>query len=139
LLSNYSNDTLFSSIRINEETNGLKYHDNWKLALAKGIEHYELPEILKDDYDNNKILITSFWKDTKRISLEKSKIRNQSIIAKAEKILFLNIHENGNLNKLFDQSIALNKKVFMLDHPSNEQWITNGAIPLSKYNLEEIS
>jgi predicted Rossmann fold nucleotide-binding protein DprA/Smf involved in DNA uptake len=109
------------------------------MFLAKGIEHYELPEILKDDYDNNKILITSFWKDTKRISLEKSKIRNQSIIAKAEKILFLNIHENGNLNKLFDQSIALNKKVFMLDHPSNEQWITKGAIPLSKYNLEEIS
>ena len=109
------------------------------IFLAKGIEHYKLPRTLQDDYDNNKILIASFWKDTKRISEKTSEIRNQSIIAKANKILFLNIHENGNLHKLFDQSLALNKKVYILDHPSNEKWIKKGAIPLTKYNLEEIS
>jgi len=109
------------------------------ILLAKGIEPYKLPKTLQDDYDNNKILVASFWKDTKRISVKNSGIRNQAIIVKAKKILFLNIHENGNLHKLFDQSKALNKRVYILDHPSNEKWIKQGAIPLSRYNLEEIS
>ena len=116
-----------------------KSQSNLIIFLAKGIENYEIPSSLIEDYKNDKILIASFWIDTKRISARNSEIRNKAIIEKAENILFLNIHENGNLHKLFDQSIALNKKVFMLDHPSNEQWITKGAIPLSKYNLEEIS
>ncbi|MBC8416456.1 MAG: hypothetical protein ISS80_06580 [Candidatus Cloacimonetes bacterium] len=112
---------------------------NLIIYLAKGIEHYKLPETLNDDYENNKILIVSFWQDTKRISAINSEIRNQFIISKTDKILFLNINEGGNLNKLFDQSLALNKKVYILEHFSNEKWIDQGAFPLSKYNLEEIS
>lgn len=116
-----------------------KSRANIIIFLAKGIENYKLTDNLIEDYRNNKILTASYWKNEKRISAVNSKSRNQAILEKAKKILFLNIHENGNLHKLFDQSIALNKKVFLLDHPSNERWIEKGACPLSKYNLEEIS
>lgn len=108
------------------------------IFLAKGIENYKLPNYLIKDFKNNRILITSFWENVKRISKRNSEIRNNAIIQKADKILFLYIEKNGNLEKLFDLSIQTNKKVFLLDHPSNDNWFEKGALPLSIYNLEEI-
>ncbi len=107
--------------------------------LAKGIENYKLTDNFIEDYRNNKVLIISFWKNEKRISAVHSKNRNNAILKKADKILFLNIHENGNLHEIFNQAISLKKKVFIFDHPSNEKWIKRGALPISKYNLEVIS
>jgi len=109
------------------------------IFLAKGIENYQLPDYLLDDYYNDKILVASFWENVSRISKRNSEIRNKAIIEKSDKILFIYIEENGNLEKLFDLSIKQNKKVFMLDHSSNEKWFKKGASPLSIYNLEEIS
>ncbi|KQC11183.1 MAG: hypothetical protein APR54_02910 [Candidatus Cloacimonas sp. SDB] len=112
---------------------------NIVLFLAKGIENYKLPDHLIEDFRNNKILVASFWENVVRISKQNAVIRNKAIIQKADKILFLYIESNGNLEKIFDLSITMKKKVFMLDHPSNKKWFEKGALPLSRYNLEAIS
>ncbi len=136
--------TLISGWHSNVEKKILESRTNNLLSkviifLAKGIQNYKLPKYLIDEYNNDKILILSFWQNERRISKQNTNIRNKAIIDKANKILFISIQENGNLHRLFDQAVNNGKKVFILDEPSNYKWINKGALPLSKYNLEVIS
>jgi len=108
------------------------------LYLAKGIDHFPIPKELSNDFENGKVLIISKWKDNKRIDQKKADERNKLIVHTFNKFLFLSINENGNLESLYKSCMSQNKKVYLLDHPSNSKWINDKTVRVSQNNLKGI-
>ncbi len=104
--------------------------------LAKGIDHFKLPQELEKDFKENKVLIISLWKKIKRPDRNKIRLRNDLILRKINKYFFLYIDRGGNLNELFHWALLKEKDVFVFDHASNKYWIRDKVKVLSEKNLE---
>jgi predicted Rossmann fold nucleotide-binding protein DprA/Smf involved in DNA uptake len=107
--------------------------------LAKGIHHFQVDKNNKDDIKNGKILIVSQWDEAKRIDQNKAAQRNRYMLNSLNKFLFLSINTGGNLEKIFKDSLEMGKNVYILDHPTNAEWINNGAIAISHHNIKELT
>ena len=106
--------------------------------IAKGIDHFKIDNKLSSDYEAGKILIISKWKRGKRIDQNKANERNQLMIERLNKFLFLSINKNGNLESIYKSCLSRNKQVYLLDHPSNSIWMNDKTATVSQYNIEGI-
>ncbi len=107
--------------------------------LAKGINHFKVDETIKDDIENGKILIVSLWDKAKRIDQNKADQRNRYMLDTLDKFLFLSINTGGNLEKIYKEILGMGKNVYILDHPTNAEWINNGAMAISHHNIKELT
>ncbi|HDT12293.1 MAG TPA: hypothetical protein ENO01_01405 [Candidatus Marinimicrobia bacterium] len=106
--------------------------------LAKGINHYKVDESIKCEIENGKILIVSQWDEAKRIDQNKADQRNRYMLETLDRHLFLSINTGGNLEKIYKDSLEMEKNVYILDHPTNAAWINNGAFAISNHNIKEL-
>ena len=106
--------------------------------LAKGIDQFTLPRGLLGDFKSGKVLIISKWKESKRIDQKKANERNKLMVDTLNKFLFISINENGNLESLYKSCLALNKQVYLLDHPSNSIWMNDSTVEVSQDNFKGI-
>jgi len=133
--------TLISGWQSSIERKALRMHtaempSNIIYFLARGIDHFKIPDYLQEDYAKQKLAVVSLWKSEKTIDRYKAKMRNNYLLKNMSRFLFLYINITGQLAQLFKEAINQQKKVFIFDHFSNSQWITKNVIPVSKYNSE---
>lgn len=83
--------------------------------LAKGINHFQLPATLNEDFKMGKVLIVSQWMDDGRIDKRKARQRNELMLNNHDRHLFLHIEKGGHLEKHLEKCLALGKKVFLFD------------------------
>jgi len=101
---------------------------------AQGIDHFKIPAYLQADYENEKLLIVSLWKSEKGTDRHTAKKRNDYLLKNYDRFLFLYISPKGQLAGLYQQAIDQHKDVFIFDHFTNNEWITENVVPVSKYN-----
>ena len=119
------------SRKLNSQSNIIFY-------LAKGIDNFAVPKELLIDFKDGKVLIVSKWKGSKRIDQKKADERNKLMVETLNKFLFLSINETGNLESIYKSCLALNKQVYLLNHPSNSIWMNDNTINVSQGNLKGI-
>ena len=107
--------------------------------LAKGINNFNVDESVKKGLENDKILIISLWDEAKRIDQNKADQRNRYMLERLDRLLFLSINSGGNLEKIYKDSLSMGKNVYILDHPTNAEWINNGAMAISHHNIKELT
>ena len=103
--------------------------------LAKGIQDFKLPKSLRSDMDGGHVLVISLWMHKERIDKQKVKKRDELIISRLERFLFLNISESGNLEELFFHCLNRQKEVFLMDHPENYKWMNPEVVSVSEKNI----
>lgn len=103
--------------------------------LAKGIQSFKVPQSLRSDLDKGKVLIVSLWMHKERINKQKVKDRDNLILDKLERFLFLHIGEGGNLEELFYRCLSSEKEVYLFDHAANHSWFNQEVVPVSKENI----
>ncbi len=135
------NLTLISGWHSSLERKALRMHKPEMLSniiyfIAQGIDHFKIPSYLQDDFDKAKLMVFSLWKTAKGINRTRSKQRNDYLLQNFRRFLFLYINPDGNLAKLYKQVSTPQNDVFIFDHFTNHQWITEEVIPVSKYNAE---
>ncbi|MCH7731770.1 MAG: hypothetical protein IIB44_04530 [Candidatus Marinimicrobia bacterium] len=104
--------------------------------LAKGIQSFKVHQSLRSDLDKGKVLIVSLWMHKERIDKQKVKDRDNLILDKLERFLFLHIGEGGNLEELFYRCLSLDKEIYILDHFSNHKWFNPELTPISEKDVE---
>jgi len=109
-------------------------HSNIIYFLAKGIQNFKLPKSLRIDLDMGKVLIVSLWMQKERVDSQKVEKRDELMLYKLERFLFLNISKGGKLEELFYHCLDREKEVLLLDHPENQQWVNPKVILLSGKN-----
>lgn len=106
--------------------------------LAKGIQNFKLPPFLRSDVDKGKVLFVSRWMNEARIDREKVGKRDDLMLSKIDRFLFLNIEEGGNLEDIFFRCLSQEKEVFLFDHPVNQNWMNPEVDPVSSDNLASL-
>ncbi|MCH8010361.1 MAG: hypothetical protein IIA61_00170 [Candidatus Marinimicrobia bacterium] len=103
--------------------------------LAKGIQNFKLSKSMRVDLDRGKLLVVSLWMHKERIDKQKVKDRDNLILDKLERFLFLHIGEGGNLEELFYRCLSSGKEVYLFDHAANHSWFNQEVVPVSKENI----
>ena len=106
--------------------------------LAKGIQNFKISKSLRLDLDRGKVLIATLWMHKERIDNQKVKKRDELILSKLDRFLFLNISERGNLEELFYRCLSLDKEIFILDHFSNHKWFNPEVTPISEQDISAL-
>jgi hypothetical protein len=111
---------------------------NIVFCLAKGMENFSLPETLQNDFRENKVLIVSKWKNSRRIDISKVKQRNRMMLETFHRFLFLSIDDRGNLAELCQKCLESGKVVYIFDHHTNARWKQKVIIPISIRNMRNL-
>jgi len=106
--------------------------------LAKGIQSFKVPQSLRSDLDKGKVLIVSLWMHKERIDKQKVKDRDNLILDKLERFLFLHIGEGGNLEELFYRCLSSGKEVYLFDNAANHAWFNQEVTPVSGQDIEQL-
>jgi hypothetical protein len=100
--------------------------------LGKGIDRFSPSAALRSGIAEGKALVLSEWKTAERMDRDKVVIRNWLIVERINRLLFLCIREGGFTEKLFNESVLLGKRLYLLDQPSNDRWMHPGVQMVSK-------
>ena len=104
--------------------------------MAKGLRQFKPDSYLQKDLEDNKLLIISLWKDSKQISSQMVRLRNELILKKLDRFLFLSLRKGGNLDQFFNWALLNKKIVYVLEHTNNNFWLRNETIALNRDNFE---
>lgn len=88
--------------------------------------------------NEHKLLIVSAKSRTNRVSKNDINKRDTLLFNQVEKVLFMYIAHGGRLEKYYNQLLQKDFPVYVLEHDLNRSFLNNGAIALSRDNLNVI-
>ena len=108
--------------------------------LAKDVNNFKPSVLIQKMLDKQMALVISNISGVNRVSKQSVKKRDEFILSKMDKLLILNMSKSGHLENFVIDALQQFKKVFVLDHFSNYEWIKKyqSLIPLSKSNLADL-
>lgn len=106
--------------------------------LAQGFGQFKTPAALSEDLKSGNILFISLWKDQQHINRNLVKKRNEFILRKIPRFLFLGLSKGGNLDQLFHWAQLKNTDVYLFDHPVNRDWMKTGITGVSEKHISQL-
>ena len=106
--------------------------------LAQGFRQFKTPAELSRDLESGNALVVSLWKEKQHINRNLVKKRNEFILRKIPRFLFLGLTKGGNLDQLFHWAQLKNKEVYLFNHPVNRDWMKAGITGITEKNLSHL-
>lgn len=104
-------------------------------CLAKRLAAKRLPkEFIKPLSDGRLLMLSPFGKRLKRVTENSAYIRNEFVIALADKIFVTYAAPGGMTERLFLKASALNKSILTFNSPYNTDLLERGAHPYSCFD-----
>ncbi len=106
--------------------------------LAKGIEHFHLPTVLRPLYAQQRLLILSPFRTERRITRRLVERRDAWMRSLIERYLFCYLDPRGTTANLLQRCLEEGKCVFVLDHPQNAPFIKGAVRAINRYTYREV-
>lgn len=106
--------------------------------LAKGIDRFCLPKMLRPLYSGGRLLILSPFRMEPRITRSLADQRDAWMRTFIQRYFFCYIDPEGMTTTLFQQCLNEGKRVYLLDHPQNAPFIEQATAAISRYNYREV-
>jgi hypothetical protein len=106
--------------------------------LAKGIEHFRLPKMLRPLYATERLLVLSPFLSERRITRKRAEQRDAWMGTLINRYFFCYIDSQGTMPDLLQKCLENGKQVFVLDHPQNTPFIKKATPAISPYNYREV-
>lgn len=108
------------------------------IFIAKSFAAYKVPTQLKTAFSAGKIAIIEPALEKPRLELEGVDIRDQVSDDLIEHHLFIYIHPGGRLEDKFRKLLKAGKEVFVLNHPLNRHFFTEGTTLIDEHTLDRL-
>ena len=105
---------------------------------AKGIELFQLPNMLRPLYATKRLLVLSPFLSEQRITRKRAEQRDTWMGTLINRYLFCYIDPQGTTPALFQRCLENGKQVFVLDHPQNTPFTKKATQAISPYNYREV-
>lgn len=106
--------------------------------LAKGIEHFQLPKMLRPLQATERLLMLSPFLSEQRITRKRVEQRDTWMGTLINRYLFCYIDPQGTTPSLLQRCLENGKQVFVLDHPQNTPFTKKATQAISPYNYREV-
>jgi len=106
--------------------------------LAKGIRNFTLPAYLEKPYNEGNLLVVSPYLKEKRISFKRVEKRDELILRLIDRYLFLYINPGGYLERIYESCLQKEKRVYLLKHHLNAEYIRDDVRPIEEANMENL-
>jgi predicted Rossmann fold nucleotide-binding protein DprA/Smf involved in DNA uptake len=103
------------------------------VCLAKGLPHYEPPEVIRAMLTEERALVLSHCSDSvRRMSRRRALRRNEIVVSLSGCVLVLTAQPGTATATLVERMLAVRHPVAAVDHLSNEPLFALGAAPATR-------
>lgn len=106
--------------------------------LAKGIDRFRLPNMLRPLYAGGRLLVLSPFRTEPRITRSLVDERDAWMRTLVQRYLFCYIDPDGMTNILFHRCLDEAKEVYVLHHPENTPLAEQATAAISRYNYRGV-
>ena len=120
---------LYKRMDVKQSANVLHYY-------AMDLNAVKLSNLQESFLNEKKLLLISPETNSKRANDRLIKKRDALIFSQNKKICFLHINKGGKLEEYFNTLLQTGHSVFVMEHPMNEPFYSDGAVVLHSDNLD---